>query len=183
MYSAFLKIIGQSFFQRLVLLVLGFSVFSFLFSNYSKAWAETERVTIEIPVYTESVLASDLTLEAEALVENAVKRHLQNPVITAVQVTVVADRNGEYVPILVTRVSRAQWQATPSVSAWTSYFNAAYALLQRHDSQDVVLARAAVVNGAGSYSGSLQTQAQIDGALDEGRLTGPAAQQVLSDLD
>ncbi len=95
----------------------------------------------------------------------------------------VADRNGEYIPILMTRVSRTQWQATPSVSAWTSYFNAAYALLQRHDSQDVVLANAATAASASGYSGSFQTQTQIDRALDEGRLTGPAAQQVLSDLD
>jgi hypothetical protein len=183
MNLADLRFITRKFFRFFSTFPLSFLAVSILFFDQPKTWAETERVTVDIPIYSESVLTSDLTSEAESLVESTINQRFQNPGITAVQVVVVANRNGEYLPILTTTVSRAQWQEKPTVRAWTSYFNASYALLQRHDDQGVVLANAALSANANSYSGPLQSQIQIDRALDEGRLTGPAAQQVLSDLD
>ncbi|MEB3359965.1 MAG: hypothetical protein VKK04_24780 [Synechococcales bacterium] len=159
--------------------------------SYLPAQAEVESViedgsvVINMPVYGQ-VTYSDLAAEAESLAEEAIARQFtQNPSLPTVRVVVLSNRNGEMIPILTTTVSREQWQANPQVSAWTQYY-ASYGLIQRHGERDTV----AIAPGGSPPNGlnnrnaiSRSRSSQIDEAFDEGRLTGRAAQDYLSDLD
>lgn len=143
------------------------------------AQAETQGVVIDIPMYGQT-LYSDLTAQAESLVSNAINDQFgQNPGLSAIQVVVTSDRHGEIIPILTTTVSRAQWQENPQVNAWTRYYSASHALLQRHERVETI-AMAPVRSAASS---GLERSFQIDEAFDSGRLSGQSAQEYLSDLD
>lgn len=157
-------------------------MFSFLSGNYQPAWAEDERIVIDMPVYGQ-VDHSELVTQAESLLAEAINRQFsQDPALSTLQVDVVSDRNGEMIPILTVTVSRAQWQANPQVSAWSQYYRASYALLQRHEAVETV-AIAPVRSADGATDLEIQERFWIDEAFDSGRLTGATAQDYLSDLD
>ena len=122
----------------------------------------------------------DLVAQAESLAKEAIiQKFNQDRGFSNLQVVVVGDRFGEVIPILVVTVSRAQWQTNPQVNAWSKYYEAAYAILTRHGASQTV-----AMTPTGSTAAPLRNRtAQIDLAYDEGRLTGQAAQQYLSDLD
>lgn len=162
--------------------------------THRPAYAETQSIVIEMPVYGQ-VISSNLTAEAESLVSSAINNQFgQNSALTTVQVVVVIHRNGEIIPVLTTTASRGQWQENPQVQAWTSYYGASYALLQRHE-QDARIATSlplpgsspvrptAVSNPEASFQIQIDRAAQIDNAFDSGTLTGQSAQNYLSDLD
>lgn len=158
---------------------LAASMLSLLNSIYQPTHAETPNFVIEISVDAQT-LYSDLITQAESLVSDAINRQFgQDPNLPISQIVVMGDRNGEIIPILTTTVSRAQWQENPQVNAWTKYYGASYALLQRYRQEEQV-AMAPVSSTARS---SLERSFQIDEAFDSGRLTGQAAQSYLSDLD
>jgi hypothetical protein len=149
--------------------------------SYQPARAEDQHVVVNMPVYGQ-VIHSDLVAQAESLLSEAISRQFnQNPNLSTVQVDVVGDRHGEIIPLLTVTVSRTQWQANPQVSAWSRYYSASYALLQRYESEETV----AVVPGSsvGSTDPEIRDRFLIDEAFDSGRLTGTAAQEYLSDLD
>lgn len=161
------------------------------------AYAETQSIVIEMPVYGQ-VVSSNLTAEAESLVSSAIDNQFgQDPALTTVQVVVVIHRNGEVIPFLATTVSRAQWQESSQIQAWTRYYGLSHALLQRHEQETVIatslpssspVAPSPVAPiGTSDLENSPQTQidraARIDNAFDSGVLTGQSAQDFLSDLD
>ncbi len=92
-----------------------------------------DRHTVEI-VVDRDVTQAALLDEAEGLVRQMiVDIFAQQPDVNAVEVAVLGDRHGEIAPILVTKVSRSQWQHAPQVSPWTRYYTeSTQALLQRH---------------------------------------------------
>ncbi|MCA1991670.1 MAG: hypothetical protein LDL41_06435 [Coleofasciculus sp. S288] len=154
-------------------------ILGFLNGSDRPAHAEAQDVVLNIPVYGQTVY-SDLTAQVESLVSNAINRQFeQNPDLSTIQVVVMGERHGEIIPILTTTVSRTQWQENPRVNAWTRYYSASYALLQRHEQAETV-AMAPVRSTAMS---DLERSFQIDEAFDSGRLTGQTAQEYLSDLD
>lgn len=155
-------------------------MFSFLSGNYQPAQAEDERIVIDMPVNGQ-VDHSELVTQAESLLGEAISRQFsQNPALSTLQVDVVGDRNGEVIPVLTVTVSRAQWQTNPQVSAWSRYYRASYALLQRHEIAETVAAAP-----VGSVDGTTDVQDRfwIDEAFDTGGLTGADAQDYLSNLD
>ncbi|MBD2260552.1 hypothetical protein [Pseudanabaena sp. FACHB-2040] len=160
--------------------------FWFLGQGVQPARAETERIIIEMSVYGQ-MMPGDLTTQAESMASDLVSRHFsQSASSSEVEVVIVGDRHGEIVPILTTAVSRTQWQENPQVSAWTRYYNASHALLQRHEeTENTTIASSSGRSGNISPVGisSLGQVAQIDAAFDQGRLTGVAAQPYLSYLD
>lgn len=150
-----------------------------LAGGYQPARAQTDSITLEIPVDGQ-VPYHDLMNQAEFLSTNAISREFSrdNSLMT-IEVVVLGNRLGEIIPILSTTVSRNQWQETPQASTWSQYYNASYALFQRHD-----LGVNATIAQAPSRSDISNISAvQIDRALDERRLTGEQAQQYLDDLD
>lgn len=88
--------------------------------------------TVEVTV-TPGMTQSALLDAAESSVRQAIAQGFaQQSDLAAIAVLVLGNRNGEIVPILLTTVSREQWQAQPQVSAWTQYYTeATHALLQR----------------------------------------------------
>ncbi|NJO72329.1 MAG: hypothetical protein HC833_00240 [Leptolyngbyaceae cyanobacterium RM1_406_9] len=152
-----------------------------LSGSYQPARAEDERIVIDMPVNGQ-VIHNALIAQAESLLGEAIDRQFsQNANLSTLQVDVVGDRHGEMIPVLTVTVSRTQWQANPQVSAWSRYYNASYALLQRHESEETVAI--APVSPAGFTNASVEERFWIDQAFDSGRLTGSAAQDYLSDLD
>ncbi len=154
--------------------------FWFSVDSYRPVRAEAESIIIDMSVYGQ-VEYGDFFRRAETMAGDEINRQFsQNSSLTEVRVVVVGERDGEIVPVLTTTVSRVQWQETPRVSAWTKYYNASHALLQRHEEQPTaVVARA---SRGGTRSAGIPA-AQIDRALDEGRLSGEAAQEYLPELD
>ncbi|MBW4489381.1 MAG: hypothetical protein KME12_16455 [Trichocoleus desertorum ATA4-8-CV12] len=165
--------------RQLLIAVAAACILGFLNGINQPAHAEAQGVVIDIPVYGQT-LYSDLTTRAESLVSNAINDQFgQNPGLSTIQVVVTGDRHGEIIPILTTTVSRTQWQENPQVNAWTKYYSASQALLQRHEQTEIVAmapSRSTTVSG-------LERAFQIDEAFDSGRLTGQPAQEYLSDLD
>jgi hypothetical protein len=161
------------------LATLGFILYLIASSN-QPIQAETEGIVIDMPLDSPIIHNySDLIAEAELLVENAIKIHLsQNSELSGVQLVITGNRNGEIIPILTTNVSRTQWQANPQVKAWTQYYHASYTLLQRHD-----VAQVARVEATSRKSNETMLQIDIDRYLDEGSLTGEAAQEHISNID
>lgn len=160
-------------------LIAAAACFLFLGDSYRPVRADAESIVVDMSVYGQ-VEYGDFFSRAEAMANDEVSRQFsQNPDLSEIQVVVVGDRDGEIVPILTTTVSRAQWQKTPRVSVWTQYYNASYALLQRREERRTETAR---VPGRATR-GERAPIAQIDRALDEGRLSGAAAQEYLAELD
>ena len=160
--------------------------------SHKSAYAETQSIVIEMPVYGQ-VISSDLTAEAELLVSSIINDQFeQNPALTTVQVVIAIHRSGEVIPFLATTVSRAQWQESSQIQAWTRYYGLSHALLQRHE-QDTRIATSLPLPGNSPVSSAatsnpeasfqIDRAARIDNAFDSGILTGQSAQDLLSDLD
>ncbi len=182
--------------QFLIILVTACSLVM-LKGSQKPAYAETQSIVIEMPIYSQAA-SSNLTAEAESLVSNAINNQFAlSPDLTTVQVVVVIQRNGEVIPFLTTTVSRAQWQESSQVQAWTRYYGVSHALLQRHEQETVIatsfpssssvssspVAPVGTSNSGNSRQAQIDRAARIDNAFDSGVLTGQSAQDLLSDLD
>lgn len=186
----------QTNFVRQFFIVLAACSLIMLKDSHKPAYAETQNIVIEMPVYGQ-VVSNNLTAEAESLVSRAINNQFsQAPTLTSVEVVVVIHRNGEVIPFLATTVSRVQWQASSQVQAWTRYYGLSNALLQRHEQEtriatslpsNPVTPAPVVPNGTSHLESSPQAQidraARIDNAFDSGILTGQSAQDLLDGLD
>jgi hypothetical protein len=148
---------------------------------YQTAYADTEKIVLEIPVYGQISYDDydDLIAQAESWVSQAIVRQFnQSTDFSAIKVVVLGRRNDDIIPILSTTVSRTQWQEKPQVGAWTHYY-ASYALLQHHNLEAERVASSPTTSGINAQNRA----AAIDRAFDEGSLTGKAAQEFLNNLD
>ncbi|QZZ20603.1 hypothetical protein J5X98_25795 [Leptothermofonsia sichuanensis E412] len=67
---------------------------------------------------------AELMEQAESTAKNLVKQTFARyPRVTEVSVTVLGERNGQETPLLVSSVSRTNWQKFPQIRRWTTYFN------------------------------------------------------------
>lgn len=93
------------------------------------ARAETRQVSYTLEA-SDDISFNQLVQRAEVaaigLVANAFSTY---PEATEVSVQIGADRYGKVSPIFSVAVSRADWQANPSVQAWARYLPAAAVLL------------------------------------------------------
>ncbi|MFE4104825.1 hypothetical protein [Almyronema epifaneia] len=93
------------------------------------ALAETAAYTVNLSPYRGESLPS-IMRAAESLASSEISRRFnQQPDLSVAQVTVLAEYNGQIVPVLVATVSRESWQRSRQIQQWTSYFNASYQLL------------------------------------------------------
>lgn len=140
------------------------------------------KLVLEIPLYGQ-VPYKDLISQAESLVSGSIDQQFSQHAENSVEVVVLGNRNGDIIPILSTTVSREQWQTQPQVRAWTQYY-ASQSLLQRHNTEEAqTIAAAERPSRSPVSSVSTQRRSDIDRAWDDGRLTGTAAQETLSELD
>lgn len=85
------------------------------------AWAETKRIDI--------VLTADVRQPFEALInqaESAASKSIeqefaQSPSVTAIDVLISAESDGQQVPIWSSKVYRSDWQKNPSIRRWTRF--------------------------------------------------------------
>jgi len=86
--------------------------------------------TIEVILTAEaSPSLHSLWQSAEAAVGSAVERAFAESNRSEVRVLAIAERNRQRVPVLVTQVSRPEWQANPNVRPQSRYLSAAAPLL------------------------------------------------------
>ena len=145
------------------------------------AYAESElRTVLDLPLYGQ-MTQSEIISEAESMVNQEVTyRFNSDPNLLNLEVTVLGNRNGDVIPVLITSVSRQQWQETPQVSAWTNYYRA-YALIQRHDDTQEQT-QPVVATTYRSAPVSRDVANQVDRALDSGRLSGRSLQATYLDV-
>lgn len=100
-----------------IALSLSFCVF------HAPAFAEMKQVRSTLRP-TQDQTFSDLMKQAERVAEKLVRQTFaQNPKVTDVSVTVLGERNGQETPLLLSTVSRTNWQKKPQIKSWTTYFN------------------------------------------------------------
>ena len=105
------------------------SLLAILLSNPAVAWAEEKQITYMLSSQSDRSYKA-LTQQAESLAEKLIEQAFaQKPQLIEVAVSIIGERNGQEVPLLATKVSRANWQANPQIQAWTQYFSASAVLL------------------------------------------------------
>ena len=78
----------------------------------------------------------NLVEQAENLAKNTIDREFKNnPEITEITITILGERQSQIVPILRSKISRAEWQKNPEIDNLTRYFADAKYLL-KFDNQD-----------------------------------------------
>lgn len=70
-----------------------------------------------------------LMQEAESLASNLVEQGFAENNVTEVSVNILGERHGQQVPLLSSRVARADWQKQPGIQQWTRYFRTSAVLL------------------------------------------------------
>lgn len=92
-----------------------------------RAQTATATLMIEagrVPDFWQLVLASEARVS-----QHIASTFAANSTVDRLQVKIVASRGGAVVPILMTDVSRQDWQRLPQVQSWTRYFETAQQLL------------------------------------------------------
>lgn len=142
------------------------------------AHARTEQFTFEVPI-NNPIGHREIIGQVEVETQAEISRQFrQNPEMSTIQMSVLANRNGEVIPVFVTTVSRAEWQQDPQITRWTKYHNS-YALLKRHDLQNQTVAiapprQSAIAMGIAPFSRA------VDAAFDRG---GLSSQKIQNSLD
>lgn len=95
----------------------------------SPSYAEVKLLNVNLNTEKNQSFAS-LMSQAELAATNSITQQFNRlSTVTEVGITVIGERNGQAVPLLFTRVSRADWQAQPKIKPWTKYFTKAAILL------------------------------------------------------
>ncbi|PPS42709.1 hypothetical protein [Chroococcidiopsis sp. TS-821] len=70
-----------------------------------------------------------LMQEAEAMAATLVEQGFAEDNVTEVAVNILGERHGQQVPLLSSKVTRADWQKQPGIQQWTRYFRTSAVLL------------------------------------------------------
>lgn len=113
--------------MRVKLLFVGLLLSSF-FAPVFPAWAETRQLNYTLtPEANQSF--NGLIQQAERLAEQSVKESFANPSTTAIELKILAEREGLTAPILYVRVTRADWQRQSNLRSAFTYLRGAEQLL------------------------------------------------------
>ncbi len=94
-----------------------------LISTVSIALAEIKENSLILNSNTSKSFES-LIQQAEDLAEQSIKEEFTiNPEATKISILISAERNGQIVPVLRSKVSRSQWQRDSRIRRWTRYFD------------------------------------------------------------
>lgn len=100
-----------------------------LFLFQPLAIAETKALNFQLAANSNQTF-TNLMQQAQLLAVDSISQEFaRQSTVTAVEVTVIGERNGQEVPLLFTKVSRLDWQTQPNVQLWTKYFPKAAVLL------------------------------------------------------
>jgi hypothetical protein len=94
-----------------------------LISTVSIALAEIKENSLILNSNTSKSFES-LIQQAEDLAEQSIKEEFTiNPEANKISILISAERNGQIVPVLRSKVSRSQWQRDSRIRRWTRYFD------------------------------------------------------------
>ena len=111
-------------------------IFSLLLADLSIARAETKKTDFTIDSSGVSSYRS-LMQQAEDRAKRAIATEFaDNPELTEITVTILAERLNRIVPLLLVKVSRSQWEEEPEMEKWTRYFITSEVLLGFRDTQE-----------------------------------------------
>ncbi len=92
-------------------------------------WAEIKHNHLFLSSYEHQTFES-LMQQAESLAKTSIEQGFaESPNLTEMSVIIVGERNGQEVPLLISKVSRSDWQKDPNIHQWTHYFNSSEVLL------------------------------------------------------
>lgn len=101
----------------------------FSFAIASPAWAESKSFNFTLSSGGSQTFKT-LMEQAESLASNSIEQEfVENSSVTEITITIMGERNGQEVPLLVAKVSRPQWQAEPIIQSWTRYLGNSATLL------------------------------------------------------
>ncbi len=90
---------------------------------------QTKRVIFTLNTHSIQNFAG-LMQKAELMATNLMRQGFaESPSIKEMSVSILGERNGQEVPLLVAKVSRSDWQRQPILQQWTKYFSSSAALL------------------------------------------------------
>jgi hypothetical protein len=90
---------------------------------------QTKRIIFTLNTHSIQNFAG-LMQKAELMATNLIRQGFaESPSIKEMSVSVLGERNGQEVPLLVAKVSRSDWQRQPILQQWTKYFSSSAALL------------------------------------------------------
>ena len=182
----------QRFFMTAIAASIALSSIGVSSVSAAQVGANSFTVDLEIPNqlrYTSAIQQAELLARSEIT-----KQFNLNPGLNEVQVVVLGHYVGDIVPLLIVNVSREQWQSSPQVDRWGSYYSATYALLSRHDEDsnetDNRIARSSrSASGVNPQSQSqefvdeAEARVQVESAFKDGLLTREEYQQSVDALD
>ena len=90
--------------------------------------AETKEIQSRLKSNHQTFAA--LLQEAELLATRSIEQGFaESPTIKEISVSILGERDGQEAPLLLSRVSRSDWQKQPSIQKWTKYFSSSAVLL------------------------------------------------------
>jgi hypothetical protein len=91
--------------------------------------AQTRQINFTLNTQSAQTFA-DLMQQAELVATNLIRQGFaQNPSVKEMSVSILAERNGQEVPLLMSKVARPDWHKQPIVPQWTRYFYSSAVLL------------------------------------------------------
>ena len=164
---------------RLTLGAIALSTLLFI-GNTSHAWANTDQMMLELSLSADAD-AQKVLRQAESLVSATLdQRFSQDTTLSALEVVILGNQNGQILPMMTTTVSREQWDANPQVELWTAYSSSFSALFYPSRPPEVVVARPPQPQAARRPQTPRQSTArrlpersviQIERAYDQGQLS------------
>lgn len=110
--------------MRIKLLLIGILLSSFV----APAYAETKQLDYTLTSDANQSFKG-LIEQAELYAERLAKQSFANPSTTAVELRILAEREGLTAPILYVRVTRAEWQKQPNIRPAITYLRGVDRLL------------------------------------------------------
>lgn len=91
--------------------------------------ARTRQINFTLNTQSAQTFA-DLMQQAELVATNLIQQGFaQSSSVQEMSVSILAERNGQEAPLLMSNVSRPDWQKQPIIPQWTRYFYSSAALL------------------------------------------------------
>lgn len=110
-------------------IILGASVFGCWGIVATPAVAEIKRIDFTVRSEPNQSF-STLMQQAESLATSFIEQGFaEDTSVTEISVNILGERNGQQVPLLVSRVVRSDWQNQPEIRPWTRYFRTSAVLL------------------------------------------------------
>ena len=115
--------------MRCSLSAIALSTFLAIAPLAQPTWATTDQMMLELSLSANADAQKTLRQAEQMVSATLEQRFSQDATLSALEVVILGNRDGQIVPMLTTVVSREQWDTNPQVELWTTYANSLSALL------------------------------------------------------